>query len=68
MFNDKEMTAQCAVVSAEAARKRKANRLVKAYDKACRELAACGPWDINIHSCKAEYKRTRANLLAFMGV
>lgn len=53
----------------EAVRRRKAKRLVKAFDNACREMAFIGSYPLSeVASVKAEYKRTRANLLAHMGV
>lgn len=51
------------------AHRRKSKRLVKAFDNACREMAFIGSYPLSeIAGVKAEYKRTRANLLAHMGV
>lgn len=64
-------------VCEEARRCRKAKRLLKAFETAVKEAEFASNWykrarSIDANECvkrtKAEYKRTRANLLAFMGV
>ena len=74
MFPEAELREQQAIVEQhavceEARRCRKAKRLVKAFENACEELAFVGSYPLeHTAAVKAEYKRTRANLLAFMGV
>lgn len=53
----------------EAARRRKAKRLVRQFEFAAQDLVFMGTFDPKHHAGnKAKYKRTRNNLLAFMGV
>lgn len=53
----------------EAARRRKAKRLVLHFGKAAQNMVFIGAASPDRHAgVKAEYKRTRNNLLAFMGV
>lgn len=56
-------------VCEESRRCRKAKRLVLHFEKASQNMAFIGAASPDRHAgIKAEYKRTRNNLLAFMGV
>jgi hypothetical protein len=53
----------------EAARRRKGKLLLRKFEAACKELAHIGAQCPNDHAAiRAEYKRTRNNLMTFMDV
>lgn len=74
MFPEAELREQQAIVEQhavceEARRCRKAKRLVRKFEFAAQDLVFMGTYDPKHNAgIKAEYKRTRNNLLAFMGV
>lgn len=68
MWEQKEFDRQWAICEA-AARSRKAKRLVRRFEAAAQNMAFIGAASPDRHAdIKAEYKRTRASLLTFMGV
>lgn len=68
MWNQEELDRQRAICEA-AARSRKAKRLVRRFEAAVKNMAFIGTMDPCLHGViKQDYKHTRADLLAFMGV